>query len=840
MIPMWRLAVRQTLAHRGRLALTLFAVLLGVTLVTGSLVLVDTSAKLIDDQFRTATAEADLTVRTRAAFNAGMGVEVERDPVPADLSDRVRSVAGVAAVQPVARGNGIIEIDGEAIVPTGASVLMSWASPPFGAFTVRSGRAPAAGEVAVDVRTASQYGIEVGETVTIHAVTSTPLRVVGLVGLGGLDGLPNGTVALVDLATARDLLALGDRATELSVDLADRANVTELRERLAGELGPAYAVTASTDIAAASAAAAKSQLGYLRLMLLALAAATLIVGAFLIANTFSIMIAQRTRELALLRAAGATDQQILGSVLGEALVVGLTAAVAGVALGVGAGAALRGLVGAFGISLPDGGIVVSPRTVLVGFVVGAGITVLSALGPARRAARVAPVAALRDSGRGLAVSRTRVVVGAVLTALGVAALIAGGAFALVLGAVAVVGGFALLGPAVAATLARVVGRPLDLGGVPGRLARRSAARAPRRTAATAMALAVGLALIAFMTVLAQSVKASLASSYTETVTADVVVQSVRNEMLGGLPADLSPRLAALPEVQVASPVRYGHWNDAGVIRALAAVDPVTLPRVASVHLVAGELAALSDGGVVLAEHTARQRGVGVGDHVTMTFARTGTQHLPVVGLMRDRDAQALSTDYFLSLSTYSRHFVENVDASIFVAYADGIDPAAGRSALESALAGAPTAELRDQAAAVAARTLMVDQVLGMVSALLLFAVVIAALGITNTLALSIVERTREVGLLRAIGTTRGQVRWMVRGEAVLVAVLATVVGLGLGLGISAVAVGTIGEAVAMPVVLPWGQLVLVAAVAVAAGLGAGLLPARRAARLDVLTAISAP
>ncbi|MBX6748371.1 MAG: ABC transporter permease [Micromonosporaceae bacterium] len=837
---MWKLAVRQTLAHRGRLALTLFAVLLGVTLVTGSLVLVDTSMKLIDDQFRTAAAEADLTVRSSAAFDEAMGVEVERDPVPADLSDRVRSVAGVAVVQPIARGSGIIEVDGEAIVPTGASLLMSWASPPFGAFTVRSGRAPAAGEVAVDVRTARQYGIEVGETVTVRAVTSAPLRVVGLVGLGGLDGLPNGTVALVDLATARELLALGDRATELSVDVADGADVADVRERLAGELGPTYSVTASTDVAAASAAAAKTQLGYLSLMLLALAAAALLVGAFLIANTFSIMIAQRTRELALLRAAGATDRQILGNVLGEALVVGLIAAVAGVALGVGTGAALRGLVGAFGISVPSGGVVVAPRTVLVGLVVGAGVTVLAALGPARRAARVAPVAALRDSSGGVAVGRTRVVVGAILSALGVAALIAGGATALVLGAVAVVTGFALLGPAVAATLARVVGRPLDLAGVAGRLARRSAARAPRRTAATAMALAIGLALMAFMGVVAQSVKDSVASSYTETVTADVVVQSSRNEMLGGLPADLAPRLAALPEVDVASPMRYGHWKDVGVTRALAAVDPVTLPEVASVRMVAGDLAALADGGVVLADYTARQRGVGVGDYVTMTFARTGTQRLPVVGLMRDRDAQALSTDYFISLSTYSRHFVENVDASIFVAYADGIEPAAGRSALESALAGAPTAELRDQAAAVAARTLMVDQILGLVSALLLFAVAIAALGITNTLALSIVERRREIGLLRAVGTTRGQVRWMVRLEAVLVAVLATAVGLGLGLGIGAVTVGTIGEAVAMPVVVPWGQLVLVAAVAVVAGLGAGLLPARRAARLDILAAITAP
>jgi putative ABC transport system permease protein len=430
----------------------------------------------------------------------------------------------------------------------------------------------------------------------------------------------------------------------------------------------------------------------------------------------------------------------------------------------------------------------------------------------------------------------------VLGTAALGAVLAGAGSILLLGmsAAATIAGLSLLGPVFAPVLARLVGRPLDAAGVPGRLARESAARAPRRTAATAMALALGLALISFTTVVASSVKASIRQSYGEVISADYVIESGRNEMLGGLPAHLHHHVANLPQVAVASRLRYGHWKDGQATRALTAIDPATLPQVTSLHLTAGTIGALAGGGIVLADHVAIQHHLGLGDTLVMTFARTGAQRIPIVGVLRDADAQALSTDYIISLDTYARHYTENLDASIFVKAADGVRPADATTAIRSALTDAPTAQLRDQAAAVAGRTQTLDRILGLVTALLLLTIVIALLGITNTLALSIIERTREIGLLRAVGMTRSQLRWMIRGEAVVVAALATVLGLGLGIGFAAATVAALGSTTPIAVVLPAGRLLLVVGVALAAGLLAGLLPARRAARLDVLAAISAP
>jgi putative ABC transport system permease protein len=844
---MWRLTVRNTLARRARLALTLLAVLLGVTFVTGSLVLTDTSQRLLDEQFSTATAGVDLTVRRAAAFGSAMGVEVARDPMPATAPDRIRAVPGVADARPIARGDGLLVVDGKAVVPSGPSMLASWAPAPFGAFTIRAGRAPVADdEVVVDAATAQAQHIRLGDTVTVRAADNATLRVVGLAGFGDSAGLPNSTVTLVSLPTAQRMLKLGTGSSEVAVTTTDGNATPQLRDLVNTRLGGGYEVSSSQDVAAASAAAAKNQLGYLQMMLLALAAAALLVGAFLIANTFSIVITQRTRELAVLRAAGATGGQVLRSVLGEALLIGLAASTGGIGLGVAAAAGLRDLAGAFGIALPPGAMVVAPRTVLLAFAVGVLVTVVSAAGPARRAARVAPVTAMREStGSAGTGGRIRVVTGLLATTLGGTAvgavLLASGSIALLgAGAVSTITGLTLLGPALAPALARLVGRPLDAAGIPGRLARQSAARAPRRTAATAMALALGLALITFTTVVASSVKGSIQQTYGEVISADYVIESARNEMLGGLPADIHHHVDELAEVAVASRLRYGHWKDGQTTSALTAVDPATLPQVASLHMVTGRLDALSSGGIILAQHVARERGLTVGDALPLTFARTGQQQLPIVGLLRDGDAQALSTDYIISLETFGRHFAEDVDASIFIKTADGVPAADATKAISTALADAPTAQLRDQAAAVAGRTQTLDQILGLVTALLMLTIGIALLGITNTLALSIIERTREIGLLRAVGMTRTQLRWMVRSEAVLVAALATVIGAGLGIGFGASTVTTLSDTTPIAVVLPVGRLLIVAALALTAGLLAGLLPARRAARLDLLAAISAP
>jgi putative ABC transport system permease protein len=838
----FRLALANALAHRSRLALTWLAVALGVAFAAGSLVLTDTSTRLLDEQFRTTAAGVDLTVRGAAAFDAAMGVQVARDPLPADLADRIATTSGVDRVRAVASGPGQLQVDGRAVEPVGPTILGTWAEAPFTAYALRAGHAPAADEVVLDAATAAEHDLDLGDTVTVSATASRQLRVVGLTGIGGGDGLANSTVVLVDLPTAQKLLDLGTDVTSLDVLAADGVAVADLRGDLAAALGEDYAVSNAQDAAAASADAAKESIDYLRIVLLALAAAGLVVGAFLIANTFGIVLTQRARELALLRAAGATGRQVFVSVLAEALLVGVTGAAGGTAAGVGAAYALRGLASGAGLALPDGPLTVTARTIVIGLAAGTVITLLAVLGPARRAARTAPVEAMRASAPApVRPGRGRLISGWAALGLGVIQLVAAAVLrnitGVAVGAVLLLAGLIVLAPVLTPRLARSVGRPLNGLGVPGQLARESTVRNPRRTAATAMALALGLALIGFVTVLGSSVKAIGATSG-EAITADLLVQSSRDEMLGGLSPQIADRVEALPEVAAVSSVRYGHWLDAGATSALTAVDPTTLPSVADIEMTAGDLAALADGGIVLADTVAAERGLSVGDALTLTFPRDGDHQLPVVGLMAGDAARALSTSYVISLATYAQHYNEDVDATVYVALADDADSAQARTALRAAVADFPNAEVLDQAEAAAGRAAAVDQVLGLITVLLAFAVLIALLGITNTLALSIVERTREVGLLRAVGMTRAQLSGMVRAEAVLIAAVAAVVGTVLGLGLAAATLAGLSADQPLTIRVPVVELLAVMGAAVLAGLAAGLLPARRAARLDVLTAIA--
>ncbi|WP_153398397.1 ABC transporter permease, partial [Ornithinicoccus halotolerans] len=519
----------------------------------------------------------------------------------------------------------------------------------------------------------------------------------------------------------------------------------------------------------------------------------------------------------------------------------------GIALGALAADGLRSLSAAFGTALPDGPTVVSASTVAVSLGLGLLVTVVAAIGAARRVAWVAPVEALRDSAEVSPGATSRSPLGVGLRLLPLVAGLAGtgavlaGAPALVLApaAVATVVGVALQGPVVTPVLAWLVGAPLAGMGLPGRLARQSAARAPRRTTATAMALALSLALIAFMTVVATSLQQGLSGTYRETVTADLVIESSRAEMLGGLSPQVVEEVDQLPEVLVTSRVRYGHWLDDGTTSALAAIDPATVTAVTSLDFTAGSLDALQTGGVVVAQSVADERDLVVGDTVAMTFSYTGEQELEVVGILDPLDAQALSTSWFVSLETYAEHFREDLDASVLLTVADDVDVETAKASVEAALVDHPTADVRDQATAAAARGATVEQVLGLVTVLLVLTMTIALLGITNTLALSVSERTREIGLLRAVGASRRQVSWMVRAEAVLIAALASLLGLGLGVGMGAATVGALGQHAPLAVALPTGRLAVVVTVALAAGLLAGLLPARRATRIDVLRAVTA-
>lgn len=841
---MLRLTIANALAHRSRLALTWLAVALGVAFVTGSLVLTDSSSAVLDDQFRTTASGVDISVRTAAAFDSAMGVEVQRAPLRPDVVQSVTAVSGVAQARGTASGTAQLQVRGNAASTSGSTRLETWVDAPFSAYRLRAGRPPQGTDEAVlDQATALRESVAVGDTVTVAAGASRALRVVGLAGVGDSDGPPSGSLVLVSLPAAQALLDLGSGLSSVDVITQPGVNVATVRARLATTLGREYAVTSGQDIVAASAQGAQQSVDLLRLVLLVLAGAGFVVGAFLIANTFTIVIAQRGRELALLRASGATGGQVFGSVVGEAFLVGAFGAVAGTAAGVGAAAVLRMLAEAAGVDLPDGPLTVSARTLVMSFILGTSVTVLAALGPARRAARTAPVEAMRFSDPTRATAgRARRLTGAILCLAGALLLASGattGLLAVVgLGALLFLTALVALGPTLAPRVAGFIGRPLNRLGVPGQLARETSLRNPRRTAGTVMALALGLALISFVTVLEGSVKAAVAASYQDVITADLVVESSGNEMLGGLSPEVARRAAELPAVTGLSTIRFGHWLDDGVAHGLTAVDPSTLPDVAQLRMIAGSLTALDRGGVVLGAQEAASRGLKVGDHLTMTFPRGGSERVPVVGLMDDASVGALGTNEVISLASYAARYNENVDASVLVAVADDADPAEVRTALVRAVGDYPNAQVRDLAEAAAGRTAALSQVLGMITVLLGFSVLIALLGITNTLALSIVERTRELGLLRAVGMTERQVRAMVRSEAVLVAGIAVVVGVGAGLVLAAATLTGLGSTLPLVVRVPAIQLAVVVVGAVLAGLVAGLLPARRAARIEVLRAIA--
>ncbi|WP_309134666.1 FtsX-like permease family protein [Cellulomonas sp.] len=845
---MWHLTLRNVRAHAGRLRLTVLAVALAVAVVAGGTALTGASQRLLDAQFRTAAAGVDVTVRAAAAFDSAMGVEVDREPLPAALVDEVAAAPGVARVLPVVEGSGLLEVDGRAVVPTGASVLSSFAPAPFGAFVLREGRAPTrSGEAVVDVATARAAGVAVGDRVDLLTDGRSTVRVVGLVGFADGDGLPGATVVLVPLADAQRLLGTGEGFTELRVRTTTGTPVADAVAALRTRLGADYAVASGQDTAEASAAAAGEQLGSLRLVLAALSGAVLLVGAVLVANTFTIVIGQRRREIALLRAAGATSGQVTRAVLAEAVVVGAVGSVLGTALGLVTAEGLRVLARAAGSDLPEGRLGTTPAAVLLAVLVGVGVTALAAVGAARSAARVAPVEAIRASvdvvggpgpRRGRATARAVPLVAGVV---GLAAVAAGAPAALLApAAIATVVGVVLNAAVVTPALTRALGAPLARAGVPGQLAREAAARAPRRTTSTAIALALGLALVGFTSVVATSLRDGLSGAYRETITADLVVESARGEMLGGLSPAVADRLRSVPQVEVASRVRYGHVLDGGTTTALAAVDPATLPAVAELDMVEGSVEALAGGGVLVAESLSTERDLHVGDVVRLTLSHAGVQELEVVGVVDSLDAQALSTAWIVSLDTYARHFAEDLDASVLVRTAGGVGADEARASVRAALADHPTAAVRDQAAAAQARGAAVDEVLGLVGVLLGLVVVLALLGVTSTLALSVAERVREIGLLRAVGTTSGQVGRMFRAEALLVAALATVLGLGLGVALGALTVSAVlGREAPLAVSLPVGRLAAVVLAAGVVGVVAGLAPARRAARTDVLTALAA-
>jgi putative ABC transport system permease protein len=846
-----RLSVSSLRAHKRRFAGTFLAVLLGVAFLAGTLVMGDTLRASFDTMFGRATSGTDAVVRSADTITTPGESEGVRQPVDAGLVSRIEDVPGVAAAVPDIQGAGqLVGANGKPIGGPGPPTLAgNWIDDPeLNPYRLAEGRAPEkSGEVVVNKATAETGDLRIGDTTTLRTPDPVEVTIVGLATFGGEDGMAQVTYTGMTRADAEKYLtAQPGRATSILVRAGPGVGQRELVDALTPVLPKGVEAITGQESAEENTEMISSQfLDIFTLFLLVFSGIALLVATFSIHNTFGIVVAQRTRENALLRALGASRRQVTVSTLVEASVVAVAASAVGLAGGIGIAAGLQALFPAIGFPFPEGDLVISGLSMLLPLAVGVVVCLGSALLPAVRAGRTAPLAALRETAVDQSgASRTRAVLG-----IGMAASALGITLAGVLatpslwlagtGAALALVAFVILGPVASSTAVRLLGAPLHkLRGVTGGLARRNALRSPKRTAATASALMIGVAVVSLFTVFAASLKATMDQTVSRSFAGDVAVSTPGFGAGGsGLSPRLAPAIAAEPEVAHAVGLGRGVAEVNGRGRALTVTDPAALGTLFDLGDVRGTLDHLGTDGIAITENEAGKQGLETGDKARLTFT-DGQRRTFTVRAVYGRSE--LAGDYVITRAAWAPHRTQDADTLLAVSFKDGVSAAEGKAAVERVAEryGDPDVQTRDEYAQSSAGG--IDMMLTLVYALLALAVLIALLGIANTLTLAIHERTRELGLLRAVGQTRSQLRAMVRWESVLVAAFGTAGGLGLGAFLGWVLVkasdGASDSAFAFAV--PPAQLAVVALVGLAAGALAGLRPARRAARLDVLRAIA--
>jgi putative ABC transport system permease protein len=840
---MVKVTLRGLLAHKLRLALTALAIVLGVTFISGTLVLTDTLNSTFSSLFTSVYHKIDFQVRGVAQL--GTGADATRNPLPESL------VASVLAVPGVGGAYGQIEGYAQYVAPDGKPVSSSAGTlgvefdpdQEISSLHLIAGGPPVTSDdVVMDAGTAKSYHFSVGQQVRVLSAGAPPqaFTITGIAQFGTADNLAGATLAAFTLPTAQRIAGETGRVDAINVVTKPGADKAAVQAAIARVLPAGAQVVTGQTVINENTTSVSQALSFFNTALLVFALIALFVGAFTIYNTFSIIVGQRTRELALLRVVGASRGQLLRSVLAEAAIVGLVSSALGVGLGVLAALGLEALLSGFGVSLPTGPLTFEPRTAVAGLAVGTLVTVLSAIGPARNAVRIPPVAALADrpadgTAASAGLARGRFTAGAAVAVAGVALLAAGLSKPLVAlvgaGAAGVFIGVAMLAPAIARPLSGLLGRPLAaLLGTPGQLGRENSMRSPRRTAQTASALMVGLALVSAMAVFGASLSESATSSVDQAISADLIVSANgTGQLADGVPS----AAAAVPGVTAVTTVYRDQFEFKSTLATVTGVPPQGLADTVILRVTAGSAAALGQDDLLIDSTTAKTNHLVVGDTVPVKFAYTGPATMKIGGIYQ---ANALIQSYLVSAQFFVAHFRQPSPGAVLLRTNGG---AGAETAVSHALARYADVQVQTRAQFQQAQVASVNQLLGLVYALLALAVLIALVGIVNTLMLSVLERTREIGLLRAVGMRRRQVRAMIRSEAVILATFGAVIGIVVGTLMGLALVASLRQQGITETSVPVVRLILFLVLAALLGLLAASWPARRAARLDVLAAIAA-
>jgi putative ABC transport system permease protein len=842
---MFRTALRNVLAHKARLLMTVLAVMLGVAFVSGTLVFTNT----VSDAFQNSSAKGfdgvDVAVQPKQQDAGGdwPGQAARTSELPQSVLDASAKVPGAASATGVVGGfTAIADKHGKLIGAGWQSRGGNYWGSKDARYPLTSGHAPnGPDQVVIDSKTAERGGYKVGDTVrlSVDGPVLTP-KIVGIFTTADGNVTAGGSLALFDTATAQKLFGKPGAYDEIDVRAKPGTSQAALKAQLDAALPKGLAeTTTAKKLADDQAKQIASGMSGMRQGLLVFAGIALFVGTFIIANTFTMLVAQRTKELALLRAVGASRRQVTRSVLIEAFVVGTVAGVVGLLVGVGIGAGLRSLLSSFGQTLPDGPLVVTPGTVASALAVGIVITMLAAWLPGRRAAKIPPVAAM-SSLHAQATTKSLVLrntIGALFSAAGVAVIVAAtgmkgsdGQAPMGLGAVLLIIGVFVLTPLLSRPLIALAAPVLRVFGVSGKLARQNSVRNPRRTAATASALMIGLTLITGMTVMAGSLQTSIDKMASSALRADYVVSMANGNQLS---PDIAKKLAATNGVTASSPLTNAPSRIDGKTEYLTGVNGSAIGELTDLKVDEGSFT-VSGTRVVVDDTTAKQHGWKAGSSFTVRYEDGRQQRLTVAGVY---EGNAMIRGIMVDDATLVPHLSHAADMQVMVKTAGGASNAT-KDRLAKALGSNPAIQIQDKKDLSNSIAQVFTLVLNMVYGLLAMAVIVAVLGVVNTLAMSVFERSQEIGMLRAIGLDRRAIKRMVRLESLVISLFGAVLGIGLGVFFGWAAGQLVGARMSTyQLVLPWGRMGLFLLGAALVGTLAALWPARRAARLNMLEAI---